>query len=369
MGDVISPCRRDDDPRAAPGRRPRSGTLDDIESWCDGLSFYCGGMLSRRSLLTASLGAVAVCAGCGTARTSESATTSTSTATTPIPASPTARPTHAASATASATGTPSASTASASASGTPSAEASASGTMTPTLTHDQVLARFGSQRPREWGLHSTGTVNRGSASAVRQGLVALTFDACGGVGGWGHDADLIALLRRLQVPATLTLNARWIHENESLAHDLGSDPLFEIQSHGNRHLPLSVEGRRAYGIAGTESVGAAYDELISGTATIQGVARHNTVRFMRPGTAYSDDVAAGIGLAIGMPVLDFSINGDFGATASASQIVRNLEPVTGGDIVISHMNHPEHDTAEGYARALPILLRRGVRFAHISQVV
>lgn len=350
-------------------------------------------MLSRRSLFTVSLGAVAVCAGCGSSNTAGGAATSTRTEPSAgwrttgsaAPTASTAAPTASAStlATQPATTQPTPAgtaaqptqtateTATGSASATAPGSAGPAGTSTATgrPTRAQVVAEFSGQRPREWGLHTTGTINRGSASAARAGLVALTFDACGGVGGAGYDADLIALLRRLQVPATLTLNARWVLENESIARQLGSDPLFEIQSHGQRHLPLSVDGASAYGIPGTESVGAVYDELLSGTATIQAVARTNTVQVMRPGTAYCDDVAARIARAVGMPVLGFSINADEGATAPASRIVQNLAPLAGGDIVISHMNHPEHSTAEGCARALPGLLRRGVRFAHVSQVI
>lgn len=258
------------------------------------------------------------------------------------------------------------------ASRTPSAtgSASASATTTPSAavpTRAQIVAEFGSLRPKEWGLHSSGTVNRGTARATRKGLVALTFDACGGKGGSAHDAELIALLRRLRVPATLMLNARWITENPAIARNLGADPLFEIGSHGMRHLPLSVSGRVAYGSTGTLSVGEVYDELTHATPTVESISGR-PVRWFRPGTAYSDEVAAAIARRLGTPVVDFSVNGDAGTTFTAGQIDESVGAVLPGDIVISHMNHPEHQTAEGYARVLPRLLRRGVRFAHLSDV-
>lgn len=237
------------------------------------------------------------------------------------------------------------------------------------MSRAQVVAKFSGERPTAWGLQTRGTLTTGTRSAVSRGLVALTFDACGGHGGSGYDAALIDLLRRLRVPATLMLNARWVTENKSIATELGSDPLFEIQSHGNRHVPLSVTGRSAYGIQGTRSVGEVYDEVTSGTPVVQKIARHNTVRVMRPGTAYCDDVAARIAQVVEQPVLSYSVNADWGATATASQIVQNLVPVKGGDIVISHMNHPEHATAAGYREALPKLLGRGVKFSHVSTVV
>lgn len=240
-------------------------------------------------------------------------------------------------------------------------------TFRPLLTREEVVARFSGRAPREWDLHVTGTVNTGRAQATAQGLVALTFDACGGKGGNGYDAALIATLRQLKVPATLMLNARWITENLAIAQELGADPLFEIQSHGSRHLPLSVNGNKAYGSTGTLDVGQVYDELVEGNATIESVS-HAPVRFFRPGTAYCDDVAAAIALAVGLPVVDFSLNGDAGTTFTPKQIVQEVGAVKAGDIVISHMNHPEHGTAAGYAQVLPHLLARGVKFAHLTQV-
>lgn len=238
---------------------------------------------------------------------------------------------------------------------------------TPLLTRDEVVAQFGARKPVEWDLHVSGTVNRGSASAIAQGFVALTFDACGGKGGNGYDAALIATLRQLKVPATLMLNAHWITENLAIAQDLGADPLFEIQSHGFRHLPLSVSGKKAYGSTGTLTVGEVYDELVAGNATIESIS-HRPVRFFRPGTAYCDEVAAAIAVAIGTPVVDFSVNGDAGTTFTAAQIDQEVGKVKPGDIVISHMNHPEHATAAGYARVLPRLVDRGTRFAHLTQM-
>lgn len=235
------------------------------------------------------------------------------------------------------------------------------------LTREQVVAQFSGRTPREWDLHVTGTVNRGSVQAASQGLIALTFDACDGKGGSGYDAALIAALRQLKVPATLMLNARWITENLSIAKELGADPLFEIQSHGSRHLPLSVNGNKAYGSTGTLDVGQVYDELVEGNAIIEGIS-HTAVRFFRPGTAYCDEVAAAIARAVGLPVVDFSLNGDAGTTFTPKQIVQEVGAVKPGDIVISHMNHPEHGTAAGYTQVLPRLLDRGVKFAHLTAV-
>lgn len=227
----------------------------------------------------------------------------------------------------------------------------------------QILAEFGPLRPQEWGLHVTGVVNN---SASRH--VALTFDACGGPGGTGCDHKLLKSLRSLNVPATLFINSRWIAANRSLAAELAADPLFELANHGTLHLPLSVNGKSAYGIAGTANPAAVYEELMGNQALmleLTGV----SPRFFRPGTAFYDEVAASMTRRLGMLPVNFTVNGDGGATFAPATVAAELAKAAAGDIVISHFNRPGAGTAEGYARALPRLLDRGVTFARLGDVL
>ncbi|MFE4198522.1 polysaccharide deacetylase family protein [Paenarthrobacter sp. NPDC056912] len=227
----------------------------------------------------------------------------------------------------------------------------------------QIVAEFSGRRPKEWGLHVTGVVN---SSASRH--VALTFDACGGPGGTACDHALLKALRRLNVPATLFINSRWIAANPALSAELAADPLFELANHGTLHLPLSVTGKSAYGIAGTASVPAAYDELMGNQAVMQELTG-KAPRFFRPGTAYYDDVAAEMTHRLGMVPVNFTVNGDGGATFPAATVATEVGRAAPGDIVISHFNRPAAGTAEGYVRALPLLLDRGVSFGRLSDVL
>ncbi|WP_159699817.1 polysaccharide deacetylase family protein [Arthrobacter sp. 18067] len=230
-------------------------------------------------------------------------------------------------------------------------------------SRQQILAEFAARHPKEWGLHVTGVVNNSPSQHV-----ALTFDACGGPGGAGCDNALLRTLRRLNVPATLFINSRWIHANRSLSEELAADPLFELANHGTLHQPLSVNGRSAYGIPGTATAAAAYDELMGNHALLQeltGVAP----KFFRPGTAFYDDVAAEMTRRLGMLPVNFTVNGDGGATYSAATVAAEVGRVAAGDIVISHFNRPAAGTAEGYARVLPVLLDRGVSFGRLRDVL
>ncbi|MCP1414023.1 polysaccharide deacetylase family protein [Paenarthrobacter sp. A20] len=227
----------------------------------------------------------------------------------------------------------------------------------------QIVAEFAGRHPREWGLHITGVVNNSPSQHV-----ALTFDACGGPGGAGCDNALLRTLRRLDVPATLFINSRWIHANRSLSEELAADPLFELANHGTMHQPLSVNGRSAYGIPGTANAAAAYDELMGNHALLQELTGA-APKFFRPGTAFYDDVAAEMTRRLGMLPVNFTVNGDGGATYSAATVAAEVGRVAAGDIVISHFNRPASGTAEGYARVLPGLLDRGVTFGRLRDVL
>ena len=119
--------------------------------------------------------------------------------------------------------------------------------------------------------------------------MALTFDACGGPGGNEYDAELIELLTRHRIPATLFLTARWIDNNDKVAVALAAHPLFELENHGTLHKPCSVTGRAAFGIPGTRSIDAAREEILGGRHAIEKLTGCPT-RFYRPGTGYFDEV-------------------------------------------------------------------------------
>jgi peptidoglycan/xylan/chitin deacetylase (PgdA/CDA1 family) len=233
----------------------------------------------------------------------------------------------------------------------------------PVLTRAQVVARYGHLRPHTWGFGGPGVVRDLHTS---RRVIALTFDACGGPGGSGYDQALIGFLRRRAVPATLFLNSRWIDANPLAFGQLAAEPLFEIASHGTRHLPLSVTGRSAYDIGGTRNAGEVYDEVAANQAKLRrllGV----PPRFFRAGTAYCDDVAARIVTAMGDRLVSFSVNGDGGATFTPGQVRSTVTAAPGGSIVICHMNHPESGTAQGIAASVPYLLARGYRFVRLSE--
>ncbi|HJT94097.1 MAG TPA: polysaccharide deacetylase family protein [Mycobacterium sp.] len=77
-------------------------------------------------------------------------------------------------------------------------------------------------------------------AAPRWERVRLPFHcSCvgGGPQGGGVDADLLALLERERLPATLFVNGRWVDANSRITAQLSGDPLVELANHGSLHIP------------------------------------------------------------------------------------------------------------------------------------
>lgn len=231
----------------------------------------------------------------------------------------------------------------------------------------ETVARFGGMTPTYWGFFAPGVLTRFATTGAGHDAVALTFDACGGK-VLRYNADLIAALRKHEAKATLMIAMQWAQHNPKIFKELLDDPLFEIGNHGTRHVPLSVSGRSAYGEQGTRNVGEVWDEL-AGNFHYQASTWGHRPRFMRAGTAFTDDVASRAADFAGQQLISFGTNGDAGATFSPQQILESVRAAPPGSIVIGHMNRPTSGTAPGYDRAIPALKARGLKFVQLSEVL
>ncbi|MDO5681686.1 MAG: polysaccharide deacetylase family protein [Propionibacteriaceae bacterium] len=245
--------------------------------------------------------------------------------------------------------------------------ASASPTPTPTPsaaavpTKAELVQAYAGRVPTQWGTDVTGVVSRTPAPGV-----LLTLDLCGGPGGAALDQRIVDLLVEYAVPAGVFVNARWIDANPGAVERLIATGVIEMGNHGTSHRPLSVTGRAAYGINGTADVGAVVDEVLTchdRLTTLTGTAP----RWFRSGTAHYDEVAVDILRAVGEVPVGFSVNGDAGATASATAVDQAVRGAKPGDIVIAHANHPNAATFTGLARALPAMVANGTRFLRLSE--
>jgi peptidoglycan/xylan/chitin deacetylase (PgdA/CDA1 family) len=231
-------------------------------------------------------------------------------------------------------------------------------TTTPETTADDY------RTPTDWGTHLPG-IHASVPTHYGRPTLALTFDACGGPRGSAVDHPLLELLREFAVPATLFLNERWIRSNPSLAAELASDPLFQLENHGTRHVPLSVTGRAAYGIAGTATAAAVAEEIEFNRRYLYDAVGVRSTWF-RSGTAHYDDVAVEIAHSRGIQLAGFAVNADAGATATSTAVTHQLATAPDGAIVLAHMNQPSGGTAAGMRAALAPLRDKGTRFVHLG---
>ncbi len=250
---------------------------------------------------------------------------------------------------------------------TPSPLPSPTPTVPPQPDLGAIAARYRGVAPTAWGMDLPGIRSSLVSATDADGAphVALTFDACGGRGGSGVDRELIDGLRREQIPATLFLNTRWIDANPEVARELAADPLFLLANHGTKHVPLSVTGQAAYGIAGTASSDDAVAEVWGNHLALTALTG-TAPRFFRAGTAHYDDVAVRIVSELGETPVGFTVNGDGGATYGAATVRREVGAATAGGIVLAHMNHPESGTHVGAVQAALDLRSRGIRLVHVD---
>jgi peptidoglycan/xylan/chitin deacetylase (PgdA/CDA1 family) len=228
----------------------------------------------------------------------------------------------------------------------------------------EIEARFEGRSPKEWSETVTGVKTR---LDTNRRAIALTFDACGSGRGKGYDARLLDFLTRERLPATLFFAGPWIEAQRKHFLQLVARPHFEIGNHGLEHRPCSVNGRSAYGLRGTGSLGEAAEEIEANGRKIEALTGRRP-RFYRPGTAYCDEVCVEIAGTLGYEVVNYSVLGDAGATFSREQVKQALLGAPLRAIVLLHMNHPESGTAAGVLDAVPELRRRGIEFVRLSDV-
>ena len=226
---------------------------------------------------------------------------------------------------------------------------------------EDIEARYGKETPSAWGEALPGIKRKLDTG---ENVLALTFDACGSATD-GYDEELIDFLKKEKIPATLFINGRWIEKFPREFKDLSQQPFFEIENHGLNHRPCSVSGRKAYGIKGTQNAGEVFDEIELNALKIEKITGRKP-KYFRSGTAHYDEVALKIIRDLGYEAAGFSVNGDYGATASRDEIRKELLSAATGSIVIMHMNRPGRGTFEGLKEALPPLREKGIKFVKLS---
>jgi len=192
--------------------------------------------------------------------------------------------------------------------------------------------------------------------------VALTFDACMGK----TDMRILATLIDNRLPATIFVTERWIKSNRGVFETMLKHPdLFEIEDHGARHVPAVDRPMSVYGIKAAGSPEAVRTEVAGGAdAILEASGRHPG--WFRGATAkYTPSAIAEI-RGMGLDVAGFSLNGDGGATFTASLAQRRVAAARDGDVIIAHINQPGRSSGGGVAKGILDLKARGYRFVKLA---
>lgn len=239
------------------------------------------------------------------------------------------------------------------------------GTNITLLSKEEILNKYKNLKPKEFGEHVNGIIDNLN---TKEKVIALTLDACGGNHGSEYDKELIDYLVSNNMPATLFINSRWIDSNMQTFKELSSNPLFDIENHGTLHKPLSVDGKSAYKIKGTNSQEEALKEVLDNHEKIEKLTGRKP-KFFRAGTANYDDISINMLKDLKIKVIGFNINGDAGATFSENMVYKSVTKSQNGSIIICHMNKPRGSTAEGLKKSLPKLISEGYRFVKLEEYI
>ncbi|MBY3382921.1 polysaccharide deacetylase family protein [Rhizobium laguerreae] len=194
--------------------------------------------------------------------------------------------------------------------------------------------------------------------------IALTFDACMGQA----DERILSTLVRERIPATIFVTARWLKRNPAaLAVFLQNPDLFELENHGQNHIPTVDRPTLIYGIASAGSPQAVRQEVEGGAAAMV-AAGIPAPRWFRGSTAEYDLSAIGEIRAMGYHIAGYSVNGDGGSLLGAGITEKRIASAKDGDVVISHINQPTHAAGEGVAKALVDLKVKGTQFVRLGDV-
>ncbi|MET9051895.1 polysaccharide deacetylase family protein [Streptomyces rhizosphaericola] len=220
---------------------------------------------------------------------------------------------------------------------------------------------------------ATAAVAGGSPSDEK--VVALSFDADmtadqgprARAGERFDNPELIALLRRLKVPATVFMTGRWAEEYPAQAKDIGADGLFEVANHSYSHHAFTAD---CYGlpVVAKETMAADVERAF---AAFREAGVRNVVPYFRfPGGCYDDAALRALAPANVTAVQWDVVSGDAFATDAGAVARQVLDGVRPGSLVVLHCTRSAAPvTGEAVGRIVPELRKRGYRFVKVSELM
>ncbi|MFI5754834.1 polysaccharide deacetylase family protein [Streptomyces sp. NPDC051569] len=219
----------------------------------------------------------------------------------------------------------------------------------------------------------TPVFKRGTPAAGK--TVALTFDADmtadqgprAANGERFDNPELIALLRRLDVPATVFMTGRWAEEYPAQAESIGTDPLFEIANHSYSHYAFTAD---CYGLPVIGRARMTADVQRAFAAFRTAGARNVVPYFRFPGGCYDDAALRALAPEKVTAVQWDVVSGDAFATDADAVAEQVLDGVKPGSLVVLHCTRSAAPvTEEAVRRIVPELRGRGYRLVKVSELM
>lgn len=192
--------------------------------------------------------------------------------------------------------------------------------------------------------------------------VALTFDACMGA----TDPRILDALISKRIPATIFVTHRWLRRNQAAYAALRAHPdLFEIENHGENHVPAVDRPMEIYGIKTAGSPEAVKAEVDGGANAIVATGAPRPTWYRDATAVYSPAAIRQI-TAMGYRIGGFTVNGDGGSLLGVEATVRSFESARDGDVIIAHINQPTHQAGAGVVKGIEALVAKGYRFVRLN---
>ena len=189
--------------------------------------------------------------------------------------------------------------------------------------------------------------------------IALTFDACPTGKADEYDEQVIDILLKQQVPATLFMSGRWVEKNVEKAKFLAAHPQFEIANHTYYH-PHLLE----------KSDDRIIREFKNSQAEIKKVTGKKP-RYFRPPFGEVDEHVAELAKKAGLVTVQYDIaSGDPDPDLSPKRIVRVLlRDAQGGSIIVFHMNRNGVHTAKFLPEIIEGLRKKGFTLVTVGDLL
>lgn len=194
--------------------------------------------------------------------------------------------------------------------------------------------------------------------------VALTLDACSGK----TDLRILNILVAERIPTTFFITARWLKYNQpAMKIMLAHTDLFQIENHGQKHIPAITTITTMYGIKTAGSLKAVEKEVRDGADAIKAAGAPQPQWYRDATARYSHDAINHIE-KMGYKIGGYSLNADMGASLSSKATEKRILNARDGDVIIAHINQPSREAGEGVASGILKLKQRGMHFMRLKDV-